>query len=99
VTEDIIVMRRGENPLQVCARIEKMADEINERYLPPGVKLVPYYDRTGLTERTLHTVGHNMIEGIALVAAGAVPLFWGWATGVPRLSWRWPYRLRCWGRF
>jgi cobalt-zinc-cadmium resistance protein CzcA len=67
VTEDIIVMRRGENPLQVCARIEKMADEINERYLPAGVKLVPYYDRTGLTERTLHTVGHNMIEGIALV--------------------------------
>ncbi len=26
-----------------------------------------YYDRTGLTERTLHTVGHNMVEGIALV--------------------------------
>jgi len=67
VAEDIIVMRRGENPLQVCARIEKMAAEINERYLPPGVKLVPCYDRTGLTERTLHTVGHNMIEGIALV--------------------------------
>jgi len=67
VTEDIIVMRRGENPLNVCARIEKMADEVNERYLPPGVKLVPYYDRTGLTERTLHTVGHNMIEGILLV--------------------------------
>jgi cobalt-zinc-cadmium resistance protein CzcA len=67
VPEDIIVMRRGENPLQVCARIEKMADLVNQRYLPPGVKLVPYYDRTGLTERTLHTVGHNMIEGIALV--------------------------------
>jgi len=67
VTEDIIVMRRGENPLQVCARIEKMAAEVNDRYLPAGVKLVPYYDRTGLTERTLHTVGHNMIEGIALV--------------------------------
>jgi len=67
VAEDIIVMRRGENPLQVCARIEKMAAEVNERYLPPGVKLVPYYDRTGLTERTLHTVGHNMVEGIGLV--------------------------------
>ena len=76
VTEDIIVMRRGENPLRVCARIEKMADEINQRYLPPGVKLVPYYDRTGLTERTLHTVGHNMIEGIALVL-GVLILFLG----------------------
>jgi heavy metal efflux system protein len=67
VPEDIIVMRRGENPLEVCKRIENMADQVNERYLPPGVKLVEYYDRTGLTERTLHTVGHNMVEGIALV--------------------------------
>jgi cobalt-zinc-cadmium resistance protein CzcA len=67
VPEDIIVMRKGENPLEVCKRIENMADQINERYLPPGVKLVEFYDRTGLTERTLHTVGHNMIEGIALV--------------------------------
>jgi cobalt-zinc-cadmium resistance protein CzcA len=67
VPEDIIVMRKGENPLEVCKRIENMAEQVNERYLPPGVKLVEYYDRTGLTERTLHTVGHNMIEGIALV--------------------------------
>ena len=67
VPEGIIVMRRGENPLEVCARIEKMAAQINEHYLPPGVKLATYYDRTGLTERTLHTVGHNMTEGIGLV--------------------------------
>jgi cobalt-zinc-cadmium resistance protein CzcA len=67
VPEDIIVMRRGENPLEVCGRIEKMARQINERYLPPGVRLVSYYDRTGLTERTLHTVGRNMMEGIGLV--------------------------------
>jgi cobalt-zinc-cadmium resistance protein CzcA len=69
VAENIIVMRRGENPLAVCKRIEAMADQVNQSYLPPGVKLVPYYDRTGLTERTLHTVGHNMIAGIALVLA------------------------------
>src|SRR5580698_2081868 len=46
VPEDIIVMRRGENPLEVCKRIGDMAEQINERYLPPGVKAVPYYDRT-----------------------------------------------------
>ncbi len=67
VPEGIVVMRRGENPLEVCGRIEKMADQINEKYLPPGVRLVEYYDRTGLTERTLHTVRHNMLEGIGLV--------------------------------
>ena len=31
--------------------------------LPPGVKVVPHYDRTELIERTLHTVRQNMIEG------------------------------------
>src|SRR5579884_2781844 len=67
IPEGIVVMRRGENPLEVCKRIEAMADEINKHYLPDGVKLVMYYDRTGLTERTLHTVRHNMIEGISLV--------------------------------
>jgi len=67
VPEGIVVMRRGENAMQVCARIEKMADEINRHYLPPGVRLVMYYDRTALMDRTLHTVRHNMIEGIALV--------------------------------
>jgi cobalt-zinc-cadmium resistance protein CzcA len=76
IAEGIVVMRRGENPLEVCARIEKMADEINRRYLPDGVKLVTYYDRTALTERTLHTVRENMLEGIGLVLAVLV-LFLG----------------------
>lgn len=67
VPEGIVVMRRGENPLNICRRIEKMADRLNNEYLPPGVKLVTYYDRIGLTERTLRTVQHNMLEGVSLV--------------------------------
>ena len=67
VAEGIVIMRRGENALQVCQRVEKMADDINRRYLPPGVRLVMYYDRTALMDRTLHTVRHNVLEGIALV--------------------------------
>ena len=74
--EGIVVMRRGENPLAVCRRIEKMADDINRRYLPDGVKLVTYYDRTALTDRTLHTVRENMLAGIGLVLAVLV-LFLG----------------------
>jgi cobalt-zinc-cadmium resistance protein CzcA len=74
--EGIVIMRRGENPLEVCRRIEKMADDINRRYLPEGVKLVMYYDRTALTGRTLHTVRENMLAGIGLVLAVLV-LFLG----------------------
>ncbi len=67
VAEGIVIMRRGENPVAVCQRVEAMAALINAHYLPPGVRLDMYYDRTALVERSLHTVRHNVIEGIALV--------------------------------
>ena len=35
--------------------------------LPPGVKLVPYYDRSSLIRVTTHTVLHNLIFGCLLV--------------------------------
>jgi cobalt-zinc-cadmium resistance protein CzcA len=65
--EGIVILRRGENALDVLERVRAKVEDINRHYLPAGVKLVPYYDRTDLIERTLHTVQHNMIEGIGLV--------------------------------
>ncbi len=35
--------------------------------LPPGIAIVPYYDRSALVERTIHTVAHNLVEGAVLV--------------------------------
>jgi len=67
VAEGIVVMRRGENPVEVCQRVKAMADQINAHYLPLGVRLSVYYDRTTLVDRSLHTVRHNVFEGIALV--------------------------------
>ena len=67
VAEGIVIMRRGENPVEVCRRVEAMAAQINAHYLPPGVRLVMYYDRTALVDRSLHTVRQNVIEGILLV--------------------------------
>ena len=65
--EGIVILRRGENALEVLKHIRAKVGAINEHYLPDGVKLVPYYDRTDLIHRTLHTVQHNMMEGISLV--------------------------------
>jgi cobalt-zinc-cadmium resistance protein CzcA len=65
--EGIVILRRGENALEVLKRIRAKVVDINEHYLPDGVKLIPYYDRTNLIHRTLHTVQHNMMEGISLV--------------------------------
>ena len=65
--EGIVILRRGENALEVLKSVRAKAADINEHYLPAGVKLVTYYDRTDLIQRTLHTVRHNLIEGISLV--------------------------------
>lgn len=67
VTMGIVIMRRGENALEVLKRVRAKVEDINKNYLPAGVQLVPHYDRTDLTARTLHTAGKNMIEGISLV--------------------------------
>jgi len=65
--EGIVILRRGENALEVLKRVRAKVEDINKNYLPDGVRLVTYYDRTDLINRTLHTVRKNMIEGISLV--------------------------------
>jgi cobalt-zinc-cadmium resistance protein CzcA len=67
VAEGIIILRRGENALEVLKRVHEKVNEINEHFLPPGVRLLTHYDRTELIDRTLHTVRKNMAEGIGLV--------------------------------
>jgi len=65
--EGIVLLRKGENALEVLQRIRAKVGEINQASLPPGVKVVPHYDRTDLIHRTMHTVLKNMAEGIFLV--------------------------------
>ena len=48
--------------------IHAKVDELNEHILPPGVKIVPFLDRSNLLHYTTHTVMHNLTEGIILVA-------------------------------
>jgi heavy metal efflux system protein len=64
----IVVMGRTFHTNDVIPRIEAKIHELNtDGSLPPGVKLVPYYDRTSLVEVTTHTVLHNLFFGCALV--------------------------------
>jgi heavy metal efflux system protein len=67
VTEGIVLLRKGENALEVLEGVRAKVREINEHELPPGVRLATIYDRTDLIDRTLRTVLHNMGEGIFLV--------------------------------
>ncbi len=65
--EGVIMMRRGEQTQDVLKGVEAKTKELNEKILPPDVKVRPYYDRSDLVQLTINTVEHNMLFGMALV--------------------------------
>ncbi len=68
VAAAIVVMGRTQHTNEIVPRIKAEVEKMNhDGSLPPGVKIVPYYDRTSLVEVTTHTVFHNLIFGCLLV--------------------------------
>ena len=68
VVAAIVVMNRTLHTNDVVARVKAEVEKINsDGTLPPGVKLVPFYDRTTLVTVTTSTVLHNLIFGCLLV--------------------------------
>ncbi|MGA2428921.1 MAG: CusA/CzcA family heavy metal efflux RND transporter [Candidatus Acidiferrum sp.] len=68
VVEGIVLLRKGANSDDTLEGIHKKVKELNEQILPPGVKVVPFLDRSDLVHFTTHTVLHNLTEGIILVS-------------------------------
>lgn len=64
----MVVMRKGENASEVLRGVKAKVAELNERGLPPGVQIEPYYDRSWLMGKTLSTVFRNLVEGALLVS-------------------------------
>jgi len=60
------LMLLGENSRVVVDRVKEKIQHIRGA-LPPGVEIVPFYDRTDLVRRTVQTVARNLIEGGVLV--------------------------------
>ncbi|HSY58747.1 MAG TPA: CusA/CzcA family heavy metal efflux RND transporter [Terriglobales bacterium] len=67
VVSGIVLLRKGANADEALAGIHAKVKELNERILPPGVKIVPFIDRSDLVHFTTHTVLHNLTEGMILV--------------------------------
>jgi len=67
IVTGIVLMRKGENPSEVLKALKARVKDLNETILPKGIRLTPYYDRSGLIDTTLHTVFKNLLEGAALV--------------------------------
>jgi cobalt-zinc-cadmium resistance protein CzcA len=62
-----VLMRKGAEEGPTLEGIHKKVDELNNHILPEGVKVIPMLDRSDLLHYTLHTVLHNLGEGMILV--------------------------------
>jgi cobalt-zinc-cadmium resistance protein CzcA len=67
VVSGIVLLRKGANADEALVGIHAKVKELNDHILPPGVKVVPFIDRSDLVQYTTHTVLRNLTEGIFLV--------------------------------
>jgi len=67
VVEGVVLLQKGENSDAALVGIHAKVDELNSHVLPPGVRIVPFLDRSDLLELTTHTVLDNLTKGIILV--------------------------------
>jgi heavy metal efflux system protein len=82
LVEGIVVMRKNENPSKVLEDLKTKINELNDYVLPTDTKIVTFYDRSNLIDYTIHTVGHNLIEGIILVTVIVFLFMADWRTTV-----------------
>jgi len=69
----IVVMRYGENALDVIERVKKKFTELKPSF-PEGVELTIAYDRSGLITRSIETLKHALTEE-AIVVSVVIMLF------------------------
>ncbi len=67
VVSGIVLLRKGADAQPTLEALHAKAQEMNDRILPAGVKIVPFIDRSDLMHYTTHTVFHNLAEGMVLV--------------------------------
>ena len=69
VVQGIVLMRYGGETPSTLEGIHARVDYIRHNHLlPPGMDIIPYYDRGDLVKVTTHTVLENLVVGMALVS-------------------------------
>ena len=75
VVGGIIVMRQGENALNVIDRVKAKLEELKPS-LPKGVEVVTTYDRSELINRAITTVKHKLVEEMIIVSIIILIFLW-----------------------
>jgi heavy metal efflux system protein len=60
----MVIMLKGENGKKL---IERVKEKIAGLRLPPGVRIIPFYDQSVVIDGTIRTVEKNLFEGFLLV--------------------------------
>ncbi len=71
----IVVMRSGENALNVIDRVKAKLEDIKPS-LPPGMEIIPTYDRSDLIRRSLHTLRGELIMEMLIVSLVILLFLW-----------------------
>ena len=75
VVSGIVVMRNGENALDVIDRVKQKISEITPA-LPQGVKIVPVYDRSELIHRAISNTKTTIFEVVLTVSLIILVFLW-----------------------
>ena len=75
VVSGIVIMRSGENALEVIDRVKARLKEI-EPGLPAGVKIVPIYDRSALIHRTIDSTQETILEVVLTLSLIIIVFLW-----------------------
>jgi Cu(I)/Ag(I) efflux system membrane protein CusA/SilA len=75
VVSGIVVMRHGQNALEVIHRVKARLREI-EPSLPGGLKIVPIYDRSELINRAIDNLRTTLLEVVLVVALVIFLFLW-----------------------
>ena len=86
VVSGIVIMRSGENALDVAERVKARIAEI-QASLPAGVKVVPIYDRSELIHRTIDSTRETIIEVVITLALIVLVFLWHFpSASIPLLT-------------
>jgi Cu(I)/Ag(I) efflux system membrane protein CusA/SilA len=75
VVSGIVVMRQGENALQVIERVKRKLEDLKPG-LPEGVEIVTAYDRSDLILRSIRTLERTLLEELAIVSLVILIFLW-----------------------
>jgi Cu(I)/Ag(I) efflux system membrane protein CusA/SilA len=71
----VVILRSGKNARETIAAVKARLNELKSS-LPPGVEIVPVYDRSKLIDRAVDNLTHKLVEEFIVVALVCVLFLW-----------------------